>query len=299
MQLYTSPSSCSGVSSGQGLLAVDPRSGAVQLLATRLTNASLARSQAAIQFCDDVDVSLKTGKIYFSDASRIPVLPNRQGELDPLGSSLLTLLQGSPTGRLLGYDPRTRTTELLANGIYFANGVALSEDESHVLVVETFGMRVLRHWLAGPQAGTTDVFLEGLPAFPDGISRAPGGRSYWVALATPTTELVQRLPSSRLLRWLVAWMPDALKPKALHYGWVAEVSADGRLLRSLQDPTGATCHTISSVVQVGTSLYMGSMGTSHVCRLDLSGAGAAPAKAGRAGQPGTPGQPGKAGGAAA
>ena len=31
------------------------------------------------------------------------------------------------------------------------------------------------------------VFLEGLPAFPDGISRAPGGRSYWVTLATPTT----------------------------------------------------------------------------------------------------------------
>lgn len=122
------------------------------------------------------------------------------------------------------------------------------------------------------------MFLEGLPAFPDGISRAPGGCSYWLALVTPTTRrergsvysvpdwlrrvansalllasaaaagemqnlarslsppaprptlpapsaaLVQRLPSSRLLRWLVAWMPEALKPKALHYGWVAEVS---------------------------------------------------------------------------
>lgn len=36
--------------------------------------------------------------------------------------------------------------------------------------------------------------------------------------------LVQLLPGSRLLRWLVAWVPDALKPKALHYGWVLEVS---------------------------------------------------------------------------
>lgn len=128
------------------------------------------------------------------------------------------------------------------------------------------------------------MFLEGLPAFPDGISRAPGGRSYWVALVTPATRrergsvhsmpgwlrrvansallpavcctpqlqllqqqlrcrlpahspslppptlpspsaaLVRQLPSSRRLRWLVAWMPEALKPKALHYGWVAEVS---------------------------------------------------------------------------
>ena len=35
-------------------------------------------------------------------------------------------LQGSPTGRLLAYDPATRTTKLLADGIWFANGVALS-----------------------------------------------------------------------------------------------------------------------------------------------------------------------------
>ncbi|PRW32509.1 strictosidine synthase [Chlorella sorokiniana] len=261
----------------KGLLAVDPASGAVQLLPGRLANASLRRAQAEVVFCDDVDVSRRTGKIYFSDASRIPVLPNRRGEPEPLASSLLTILQGAPTGRLLAYDPRTRTTELLVDGIFFANGVALSEDESYVLVVETFGMRVLRRWLAGPKAGTTDVFLEGLPAFPDGISRAPGGRIYWVALVTPTTPLVQRLPGSRLLRWLVAWMPEALKPKALHYGWVVEVSADGRLLRSLHDPTGTACHTISSAVQVGTSLYMGSMGARHVCRLDLTAAGAAPA----------------------
>ena len=34
--------------------------------------------------------------------------------------------QGGATGRLLMYDPRTRITELLADGIWFANGVALS-----------------------------------------------------------------------------------------------------------------------------------------------------------------------------
>lgn len=50
----------------QGLLAVDPSSGAVQLLATRLSNASLARPRADIRFCDDIDVSRKSGKIYFS-----------------------------------------------------------------------------------------------------------------------------------------------------------------------------------------------------------------------------------------
>lgn len=49
------------------------------------------------------------------------------------GSSSVCPSQGSPTGRLLAYDPRTRTTELLANGIFFANGVALSGALGHRL----------------------------------------------------------------------------------------------------------------------------------------------------------------------
>ena len=45
-------------------------------------------------------------------------------------------------------------------------------------------VRVRRLLLPTPQ-----VFLEGLPGFPDGISRAPGGGSYWVAvISTPTSE---------------------------------------------------------------------------------------------------------------
>ena len=38
--------------------------------------------------------------------------------------------QGAPSGRLLRYDPRTRTTELLADGIWFANGVALAGERA-------------------------------------------------------------------------------------------------------------------------------------------------------------------------
>ncbi len=36
-------------------------------------------------------------------------------------------------------------------GIYYANGVALSADESFVLVVETSGVRILKHYLQGPK----------------------------------------------------------------------------------------------------------------------------------------------------
>ena len=42
--------------------------------------------------------------------------------------------QGSPTGRLLRYDPATRETVVLGDGIWFANGVALSQDGDYVAV---------------------------------------------------------------------------------------------------------------------------------------------------------------------
>lgn len=64
---------------------------------------------------------------------------------------MLTLWHGGPTGRLLCYDPSTDATTVLADGLWYANGVALAADESFVAVVETCSMRVRRHWLEGPK----------------------------------------------------------------------------------------------------------------------------------------------------
>lgn len=254
----------------KGLLAVDPSTGAVSLLSSRLSNASLAPAQADLAFCDDVDVG-RSGRIYFTDASRIGPMRDREGKVDPMAAALVSFLQGSPTGRLLAYDPATRTTTLLADGIWFANGLAVAEDESYVLVAETFGGRLLRHWLAGPQAGTTEVFVEGLPGFPDGVSRSPGGTSFWVAIVAVPNRMQQLLPKLPWLRWLAAWAPPALQPKARAMGLVVEVSADGRVLRSLSDPTGDACHDLTSAVEVEGTLYMGTLRDSHVCALHLGG----------------------------
>jgi hypothetical protein len=50
----------------QGLLSVDVSTQTVSLLASRITNASLARADADIMFCDDVDVGPSSGLIYFT-----------------------------------------------------------------------------------------------------------------------------------------------------------------------------------------------------------------------------------------
>lgn len=63
----------------------------------------------------------------------------------------MLLEQGSMTGRLLSYSPKTRKTNVLAEGFWYANGVAVAPDQSFVAFVETNTNTVHKYWLTGPQ----------------------------------------------------------------------------------------------------------------------------------------------------
>ncbi len=60
-------------------------------------------------------------------------------------------MQGTTTGRLLSYNPKTKKTHVLANGFFYANGVVVSLDQSFVAVVETLSVRIRKYWLQGPK----------------------------------------------------------------------------------------------------------------------------------------------------
>ena len=49
----------------------------------------------------------------------------------------MDIVEQAATGRVLEYDPATKTTRIVASGLSFPNGIALSEDESDLLVAET------------------------------------------------------------------------------------------------------------------------------------------------------------------
>lgn len=51
------------------------------------------------------------------------------------------LMEGEATGRLLRYDPPTRTTHVVLDGLAFPNGVQLSKDQSFLLFTETTNCR--------------------------------------------------------------------------------------------------------------------------------------------------------------
>jgi sugar lactone lactonase YvrE len=237
----------------RGLLSIDTE-GRVAELATEADG-------VPIRYADDVDVAAD-GRIYFSDASTKFGAKEYGG---PYEASLLDIMEHGGHGRLLVYDPRTRTATTLASGLNFPNGVAVSHDQTSVLVSETGNYRVLRIWIEGRRLGQVEPVVEALPGFPDNISTGENGR-FWVALISPRSRLLDGLSNQPLLRRVVQRLPRFLRPGAAEYGHVLAIDRDGRVLRDLQDPSGRFS-LISSVVEAGAYLYFGSLEGQAVARL--------------------------------
>lgn len=221
----------------KGLLSLSP-DGTLTVLATEADGVPFALT-------DDVDVG-PDGTVYFSDAS----------SKFNIGDYKADILENAPNGRLLAYDPDTGTTRVLLDGLYFANGVAVAPDGAYVLVNETSRYRVRRYWLEGPRQGTSDVFIDNLPAFPDGISSGVGG-VFWLGLVSPRNALVDALGPYPTLRKALFRLPDFLLPKPVRYAFVLGLDAEGRVVHNLQEPSGIPVATISSAQQHGGWLYLG------------------------------------------
>lgn len=233
----------------KGLLELDMATGALAVLCNHIDGVPLL-------YADDVDIGPRTGKLYFSDASTIAPWRNAAGEWETMQASTLEFLEARKTGRLIEYDPASRTARVLAADLFFANGVAVSRDESYVVVAETFTARLLKVWLAGPKAGRTEQ-LVALPGYPDGMSRG-NDDTFWVAIASPRID-AERFQPYPLAKRLVAQLPVVLRPKAVPYGLVIQVrGSDGAVLQALHDPSGTHVNMPTSVEQLDdTTLALG------------------------------------------
>jgi sugar lactone lactonase YvrE len=103
---------------------------------------------------NDLDVGAD-GTIYFTEASH----------KFPMSQFANDLLEHQPNGRLLALDPQTQKPRTLLRDLYFANGVAVSPDQSFVLVVETAKYRVRRVWLKEQKLGQSDIFINNVRGF--------------------------------------------------------------------------------------------------------------------------------------
>ena len=226
-----------------GLLHMDAN-GDINLLATDLDGVPL-------RFVDDLDVDTN-GHIWFSDASQR--FDYTQVALD--------FFEGSRTGRLLRYDPATQQTDVMMDGLFFANGVTLGPNEDYVLVNETGMGRVHRLWLKGEKAGQQDVFIDELPGTPDNI-RFDGENTFWIAMPSlrASIDLLAPLPRLRaLLSFLpIPWLEAAAQPAS----FVVGVNLEGEVIHNLQDQDNPF-HYITAVTPCGDTLYLGSLETEAI-----------------------------------
>jgi len=231
----------------KGLLSVNAQ-GAVSVL-------SAEAGGVPFRCLNDLDVAAD-GTIYFTDASwKFPLTVYKQD-----------LFEHRPNGRLLAYEPQSKQTRVVIDKIHFANGVAVSPDQSFLLFVETGKYRVRRLWLSGEKKGTDEIFIDNLPGFPDNIT-SNGHDKFWLALVTPRSSLLDKLLPLPFLRKVVLRLPEFIQPAPQRYGFVLALNRDGQVVENLQDPSGQSFALISNVLEYQGQLYLGSIGEDAVGRI--------------------------------
>jgi sugar lactone lactonase YvrE len=200
----------------RGLLALDSKSGKLDVLVESVAGRRL-------QFCSNV-TEASDGTIYFTESTSTFPYEYVKG----------AVLEGSGRGSLFRLDAAGNVTTLV-DGLYFANGVTLTADESALVFAETTARRLSKYWLTGERAGSVTPLVQNLPGLPDNISTGPGGR-IWTAIASPVNPGADWLASrAPILRKLIWRLPYRLLSDITADVWVVGFDADrGHVLGGLR-----------------------------------------------------------------
>lgn len=233
----------------EGLARVDLQAKTYEILVNSFRDTTF-------QLIDYLDLDT-LGRVYFTDAS------DRYGDDD----LQLDILEGKPNGALYRYDPDNGETVRLLDNLHFANGVALSPDQQFLLVNETAAFRVRKYWLAGPERGQDEIFIEGLPGWPDGISLGDDGL-YYLPLISPRTGMHDFILPRPWTRRLVTKLPRTLWPAPIRANHILALNASGEVVHNWRDPA-PDFSGIASVERVGNTLWLGTLNDRGVGRCKL------------------------------
>ncbi|ORX05489.1 SMP-30/gluconolactonase/LRE family protein [Mycolicibacillus trivialis] len=240
--------------SHRGLLALDPAAGSLETLVAEVAGRPLV-------FCSNV-TETADGTIYFTESTA-------DWHFEDFTAGIL---EARGSGALFRLDTDGSVTTVV-DGLYFANGVTVTADQTALVFAETQGRRLSKYWLSGPQAGTVSPLALHLPGMPDNLSTGADGR-IWTAMVTPVnTRLEWLLPRSPLLRQVVWRLPDRLQPQIEPEVWAVAFDADSGApvagLRTTQPDFGV----VTGLVEADGRLWMGSISYSavgHVALADLA-----------------------------
>ena len=242
------------------LIAADAAKGLLSIAPDRKTTV-LTDSVGSdpIRYADAVVVA-KSGKMYFSDASMRFAPKDWGGTFE---ASVLDIIEGASTGRILEYDPATKGTRVLAHGLSFANGVALSADEQTLFVNETGKFRLWKIAVTASNLNVAQnspqatVLMDNLPGYPDNLMRGLDGK-IWLGFAKPRNPKADAMADKPWLRRLSLRLPRALWPIPPSYGHVIAFTEDGKVVADLQDPSGTYPET-TAITETRDRLYVQSL----------------------------------------
>ena len=157
----------------QNLLVVDAFIGIFKINIEKLTkelilNFSEANTEKPIMFGDDLTILPDKNTVYFTDVSY----------KYSLRDFLYEFAETRPRGRLFKFSLDSRKLTLVADELYFCNGIELHKDGTSLLVAETSMARILSYSL---EDGKMRVFADNLIGTPDNIRRSPRG-GYWIGM---------------------------------------------------------------------------------------------------------------------
>ncbi|BHF72360.1 hypothetical protein SprV_0401542400 [Sparganum proliferum] len=242
-----------------GLFAIDMQTEKV----TKIFPINKAEVDAVkVTFFNALDL-LPDGRIVLTESSQKFALHNLIGDL----------LEGRPTGRVFLVDPATGDWRVLAEDLYFANGIQLHSDQQSVLVAEIGMARVLRIPLAS--GAEREIFADNLPGLPDNVNRSPRG-GYWISLSVPRyqgspsiVDLLSNWPTVRKSLYTVfpskfLLYVGSLKKHAL----IVRVDENGKVLESLHDTSGHI-YNVADVCEEDGVLWLGSYRANFIGRLKI------------------------------
>ena len=233
----------------KGLLEVDVSLGKVTVLTDSYNGEHL-------NFVDDLDID-SSGIIYFSDAS------SKYG----FDEVISDLMERRPHGALYAYHPDNQVTRLLLDDLYFANGVAISENEDFLFINETANYSISKYWLKGPKKGTREFVNDNLPGFPDNITYGSSG-TFWLTLVSPRQQSLDDIMPNTMARNMIMKLPKSMHPGPTHYACVVGLDEHGNVTHNYQSSHPKFVE-ITSVTEHKGRLYFGSLVDTGIAVMDI------------------------------
>lgn len=247
---------------GMGLYMVTPQREVVKLTDETPRTPFSMIDDSRLRLPDDLDIA-PDGRIFFSEATVRYDAHNWSTDM----------LESRGNGRLLCYDPRTRTTQTVLRRLVFPNGICCLPDGQSLLFAETWACRVSRYWFDGPKKGTVEVITPNLPGYPDNINRASDG-NYWLCLVgmrSPALDLAQTMPGFRR-RMTRRVAPASWLSPNLNAGCLMKITADGKVLETAWDSQAVNHPSLTSCKEHKGHLYLGSLFNNRIGQWKVEGA---------------------------